>query len=207
MGVIREKFHAARNSARLTMYRLAFAAAFLGFGYIIINAVHLQPAEQAMRAAIDAGPSRHVLLQTGGQADLIRGIQRELAALGYDPGTANGIENRQTRAAIWAWQYDNQLPLTGRGSQLLLKQLLFGTPTPQTARPERAAAKASATLVKPLEKILAELGYAPGPVDGVFDQRTRKAVLAFEKDREMAPTGRISGRLVAELRRIINAHL
>ena len=222
MAAFRKWIEATVTYLRLTFYRITFAAAFLGFGYIVINAVHLQPSERAMLAAKHRASPSHVLLQTGGRADLIRGVQRELINLGYDPGLPNGIATLQTRAAIWAWQYDNQRPITAEVSEDLLKQLIFGVGRPNGAdsgegrkghgpggpgQPETAwlQAKTARAITKPIEKILAELGYAPGAVDGFFDNRTRQAILAFEQDREMPQTGRISGRLIAEIRRITSA--
>lgn len=48
---------------------------------------------------------------------------------------------------------------------------------------------------------LAELGYSPGPVDGVFGQKTRDAIEEFENDRQIPITGEISRALIKALSR------
>jgi len=48
---------------------------------------------------------------------------------------------------------------------------------------------------------LAQFGYAPGPVDGVFGQQTRDAIKKFESDRKIPVTGEISRALIEALSR------
>jgi len=43
--------------------------------------------------------------------------------------------------------------------------------------------------VETLEQALAALGYDPGTADGLFDKRTRGAVVAFQRDRQLVPDG------------------
>ena len=49
------------------------------------------------------------------------------------------------------------------------------------------------------QKLLASLGYDPGPADGRAGQRTKAAVRQFQRDLGITPTGRISGELLALL--------
>lgn len=49
---------------------------------------------------------------------------------------------------------------------------------------------------------LAELGYEPGAINGQLGQQTRNAILKFEHDRGIAPTGDISAPLIAELEKM-----
>jgi peptidoglycan hydrolase-like protein with peptidoglycan-binding domain len=50
-----------------------------------------------------------------------------------------------------------------------------------------------------VEQVLAAAGYDPGPVDGVFDERTRAAIRRFQTDMGEAPTGELSGGLLDRL--------
>ncbi|MGH6895613.1 MAG: peptidoglycan-binding protein [Geminicoccaceae bacterium] len=50
------------------------------------------------------------------------------------------------------------------------------------------------------QRLLTELGYDPGPVDGVYGSKTLRAILAFETDRGLPPTGRPGASLLATLR-------
>jgi peptidoglycan hydrolase-like protein with peptidoglycan-binding domain len=50
-----------------------------------------------------------------------------------------------------------------------------------------------------IQRRLAELGYKPGPVDGLVGPRTRAAIRAFERDHGLAETGQASPEVIAEL--------
>jgi hypothetical protein len=54
---------------------------------------------------------------------LVARVQRELARDGYDPGPIDGVMGGQTRAAIFAFQRNNNLPVTGRIDSALLDEL------------------------------------------------------------------------------------
>jgi len=47
---------------------------------------------------------------------LVYNIQISLTNLGYNPGAPDGVYGRRTADAISAYQYNNQLPVTGRPS-------------------------------------------------------------------------------------------
>jgi hypothetical protein len=50
------------------------------------------------------------------------------------------------------------------------------------------------------QRLLASLGYDAGPADGVLSPRTRHALRAFQRDRGMAATGRMTRRVAERLR-------
>ena len=60
-------------------------------------------------------------------------------------------------------------------------------------------------IVGAIQTLLAELGYAPGPADGVMGQRTRAAVREFQQDKGLEVTGEATDELrvaaCAELRK------
>lgn len=47
--------------------------------------------------------------------------------------------------------------------------------------------------------LLSRLGYDPGPVDGNMGDKTRLAVIAYERDNNLAQTGKVDGELLAKL--------
>ncbi len=47
--------------------------------------------------------------------------------------------------------------------------------------------------IKAAERRLADLGYWTGPVDGVFDEATRSALIAFQKWEGRAITSKLTG--------------
>jgi uncharacterized protein (TIGR02594 family) len=53
--------------------------------------------------------------------------------------------------------------------------------------------------VRDLQRRLHELGYKPGPVDGIFGPRTQKAVKAFQPDSGLVPDGIVGPRTRANI--------
>jgi len=72
------------------------------------------------------------------------------------------------------------------------------TPTPNRPTPTSSADKE----VRWVQQNLKNLGYDPGPVDGVTGARTRSAIIAFQTDISVAPTGTIDEILFAQLRQM-----
>lgn len=56
--------------------------------------------------------------------------------------------------------------------------------------------------VELIQSGLAELGYSPGPVDGLLSNETRRAIREFERDRGLQVTGNVSIGLIKELRKV-----
>lgn len=90
----------------------------------------------------------------------------------------------------------------------MLYAALYQTPSPLTDPPPAVpdvSAYPNATTgsrgahVSLLEQRLTELTYRPGPVDGVFDYRTRMAVIAFQKWEGLSRTGEVNSATWARL--------
>jgi peptidoglycan hydrolase-like protein with peptidoglycan-binding domain len=126
----------------------------------------------------------------------------------------DGALSDKTRAAISAFQSKRGLPVTGIPSDDLLRQILLGDsvasapPTGSVAATDSIAAKAAeSATIKRVQEILADLGYAPGPIDGAWGANTASAVSAFQRDRNIAQTGQITPQLLNELRRVTGRDL
>jgi len=50
------------------------------------------------------------------QNSLVYNIQASLSRLGYNPGPVDGVYGQRTADAISAYEYNNQLPVTGQAS-------------------------------------------------------------------------------------------
>ena len=151
---------------------------------------------------------------------LVTAVQRELSARGYNSGPADGKLGEDTRKAISAFEKDHGLPVTGEPTDELLRYILLGEPG--TAGPStgsvasgagevqtvaaNAPLKADPT-VKQVQQILADLGYAPGPVDGAMGRETERAVTAFQRDRNLTANGRITPELLEEIRSVTGRDL
>ncbi len=62
----------------------------------------------------------------GGPEHLLKAVQRELAARGFDVGPEDGKLNDKTAAAISAYQKGQGLPITGVATDELLRHILLG---------------------------------------------------------------------------------
>jgi peptidoglycan hydrolase-like protein with peptidoglycan-binding domain len=216
--------------------RLVFLA-FVGLtGSIIYNALYLQELHgiSAVTASWQAipPPERRPPIEVvklppvstdlpasetgeGGPEHLLKAVQRELAARGYDVGPEDGKPSDKIAAAISAYQKGQGLPVTGAATDELLRNILLGG-SAQPAAGETGSVDADKALgpqskeeakVKAVQKILADLGYAPGAVDGALGGTTTRAITAFQHDRKIAETGRITPQLLRELKRVTGRDL
>jgi peptidoglycan hydrolase-like protein with peptidoglycan-binding domain len=185
------------------------------------------PAALSGAAIKPPGPVRNPLVRTGLpplQADapeqLVTAIQRELAARGYASGPADGKLRDETRKAIGSFEADHGLPVTGAPTDELLRHILLGEAVAPAASTGSVATLAGGDLrvkpspmavgdgtVKQVQQILADLGYAPGPVDGSMGAETVRALGAFQRDRKITVTGRITPDLLREIKRVTGRDL
>lgn len=150
--------------------------------------------------------------ENGGSQLIVRAVQRELAARGYDVGEQDGTHSVKTRAAISTYESREDLPVTGIASDDLLHQILLGGGVkPEDAEPAAAASTPAtqddAMTVMAVQQILADLGYDPGPADGAMGGTTASAISAFQRDRNVPETGRITPELLGELKRVTGRDL
>ncbi|MDJ0956268.1 MAG: peptidoglycan-binding domain-containing protein [Arenicellales bacterium] len=66
-----------------------------------------------------------------------------------------------------------------------------------------AAPRYSTQVVRDVQTLLVRLNYDPGPVDGLFGQRTRRAIEYYQRDEGLSITGELSEKLVASLNRSV----
>ncbi len=65
-----------------------------------------------------------------------------------------------------------------------------------------ALAALSNNEIRELEDLLAQLGFDPGPVDGVLDAQTRTAIKGYQNLAALPVTGQASGDLLDEVRSV-----
>lgn len=137
-------------------------------------------------------------------AALTRGIQRELDARGYDAGPPDGIAGLVTRSAIFAYEYDNGLVLTGKPSEPLLSQIVLGSSSLQqnSARPGQTMSPDGESLVRDAKQKLNALGYQTGAAGGALTPELTRAIRKFETEQKLKVTGRISGPMMSRLIRL-----
>ncbi len=171
--------------------------------------VHKPPAPGAAPAR-DTGTARRPSGQAAGpfaalprtaQTALIRRIQEELGKAGFYNGRIDGLYGPQTRAAIRGYQQSAGIAASGVPSAELPGQIRFSRllNAGQSTGSTKPKIDKSVVLV---QTGLAELGYSPGPVDGIMGRETRAAIRRFEKERGMKVSGAVSARLIHELRKV-----
>ena len=145
---------------------------------------------------------------------VVRAIQRELELRGFDVGGVDGQLSETTRKAISAFQMREGLAVTGLPTDDVLRQILLGdtigTSDTTSSIPADGSIAANApdgSTVLRVQQVLAELGYAPGIIDGAWGQKTAEAVRAFQRDRNMAATGSLTPELLAEFQRVTGRDL
>lgn len=100
--------------------------------------------------------------------DEVRKVQASLAGLGYAPGPVDGLWGPRTANAWRRFAVDAALPVTE-------------VPTARALRALRDAAPSRAE-IREAQALLAAMGYAPGPVDGLWGPRTLRAARTFLAD-------------------------
>lgn len=133
-------------------------------------------------------------------ADVIRGVQRELNARNYDAGPPDGVAGLVTRAAVMAYEHDYSLPLTASPSPALLSRIVLGSSAPQASSRAGAGPSLEAqSVIQSVKQRLAALGYQPGKIDGLAAPELQRAIREFEVDNRLQESGRISAPLVSKL--------
>jgi peptidoglycan hydrolase-like protein with peptidoglycan-binding domain len=170
------------------------------------------PITGSTRVTVDAANSNQAGTVTLRYDATVESAQRELAASGLYGGQVDGVSGRRTKLAIIAYQRANGLDETGLATPELIEHIRYtrqiteavnmtevapGSPPPGTLRQPKAV-----DTVTRVQVGLAELGYEPGAINGQMGQQTRNAILKFERDRGIAPTGDISATLIAELEKL-----
>jgi peptidoglycan hydrolase-like protein with peptidoglycan-binding domain len=133
----------------------------------------------------------------------IREIQSRLARSGFDPGPINGAYHSETINAIRAFQQNAGLPVDGRPTPSLMRALRAASQAPprtQTASPTRQPdLNRDRTAVADTQRMLNQLGYNAGVVDGLYGKKTGNAIRAFQRDRGLPAGSDVTPQLLAQL--------
>jgi peptidoglycan hydrolase-like protein with peptidoglycan-binding domain len=72
-----------------------------------------------------------------------------------------------------------------------VKNELAGIGKPEGGSEEVVPNNSNQDNIYKVQKRLIELGYEPGPADGIMGKMTKKAIKKFQKDNDLPPTGKI----------------
>jgi peptidoglycan hydrolase-like protein with peptidoglycan-binding domain len=150
---------------------------------------------QIIQKALEAGTP----IQKGANANAVRWLERMLKLAGFDAGKLDTMFDGKTEAALKKFQGAWGLPQTGKLDKATFKKLEHTQARIRnTQKHQKGCADCkvdsfgvgqSGAAVRTAEAQLKKLGYDVGKVDGVFDQQTRQAVLAFRKDQKELGNG------------------
>jgi len=129
-------------------------------------------------------------------ADVLQ-LEQSLTALGYKTGKVDGIYDAKTRTAIQSYQEDNGLTEDGLATPSLLASVQSDLGAKSSASMQ-ASGLTPAKTVK-LQQSLAAKGYYYGDPTGVYDQKTRQAVLDYQQANGFAATGVADANLMSSL--------
>lgn len=133
----------------------------------------------------------------GDDPEHIAAAQQALQEMGYDPGPVDGAMGDNTRRALEAFQQEFGLAVDDRIDDALLDRLRAEAAL-DSASPERRLARKGLlrSYTRAVQDGLHDLGFDPGPVDGMVGPLTRKAVRAFQAEADADVTGIISPQLL-----------
>jgi peptidoglycan hydrolase-like protein with peptidoglycan-binding domain len=124
--------------------------------------------------------------------DYTTALQKSLADAGYYQDEVDGVYGPSTVDAVKALQEKNGLPMTGtmdKATQAALHDEL-------AAKGGEAAEQAVASTAA-VQQTLKLAGYWTGPVDGTWTPALTEALISFQKDLGVEPTGEVDAATVA----------
>ncbi len=130
------------------------------------------------------------VLKEGSSGPAVVALQKKLAAIGFDPGMADGVFGAKTLAAVLSFQKANALTADGAIGPNSWGRLNASqaAPPPPSATPTIQRGSAGAA-VGQLQRNLARAGFDPGKTDGDFGSQTHGALKAFQKSAGLPATG------------------
>jgi hypothetical protein len=125
-------------------------------------------------------------------------LQQSLAETGYYAGAVDGVYGPETVAAVENLQAANGLPVTGtvdKATADALQAALEGV--------HGAASQASVAATAALQQTLKLVGFWDGPVDGIWTPALTEAVMAFQVELGVEPTGVVDAATIAAFEKAI----
>jgi peptidoglycan hydrolase-like protein with peptidoglycan-binding domain len=150
-----------------------------------------------------------------GGSSRVRELQSELRELGLQPGRVDGLYGPRTERAVRRLQRRAGLEVDGVAGRRTLTAIdeRWSRVRAGASSARVPAARAALGLgagyqrpggsdrVRELQRELRQRGFRPGPIDGLFGPRTRRAVIRFQRAESLAVDGIAGPRTLAKLGR------
>lgn len=146
----------------------------------------------------EAKEEKAILGPEGLQKTRIQTAQHLLDKKGFDVGSIDGKMGWRTRGAIREFQKAKGLKVSGyldtKTWAELSKPAQKDKIKSQTKQPKN---------IKETQLALKKAGFNPGPIDGKMGNRTKKAVVEFQKSKNLAASGALNDETAKELEKYI----
>ena len=136
----------------------------------------------------------NIYLSVGNEGKNVKTLQNRLIELGWMSGSASGLYDETTEAAVIAFQKKAKLWADGKAGPKTLEALFAAG----AAKGSNPVSTGNGTLengsegseVKRLQKRLIDLGYLSGSADGKFGSATESALIEFQKNNGLEADGK-----------------
>lgn len=122
----------------------------------------------------------------------VKGLQKILENVGYDPGAIDGQLGFRTRSVLKAFQKDYGLKVTGYADKKTWEVLN------RICDEEFDFDKVD---IRQVQSALQKAGFDPGPIDGKLGPKTKKAIKKFQKSKGLTQNGEVDSKIWKELRK------
>ena len=119
-------------------------------------------------------------------------LQQDLTTTQYYAGAIDGVYGPMTVQAVEDLQAAHELPVTGTVDKATAEALQT-----ELAALGGAAAQESVASTAAVQQTLKLVGFWDGPVDGVWTPELTEAVMAFQSELGVAPTGTVDAQTIA----------
>lgn len=136
--------------------------------------------------------ARQRILHGAVSGGIVHRLQLALRDGGFDPGALDGVYGPDTARAVWEFQVKGGLPPDGIVGLATWRALQQG-PTRKRLEGQRFPGSlhgaTSGEDVRRAQKALRRADFDPGDVDGVYGPNTQRAVLEFQRAKELPVSG------------------
>ena len=141
-----------------------------------------------LRLFADAGciPDEQQQQATAAASAYTTALQQDLSAVGRYTGAVDGIYGPETVGAVEALQQANGLSVTGTVDKATAEALQA-----ELAKLAGASAQGTVAATAAVQQTLKLVGFWDGPVDGVWTPELTDAVIAFQTELGVEPTGTV----------------
>lgn len=135
----------------------------------------------------------------------IKEIEKTLNDEGFNPGSVDGVMDKQTRRAVKDFQKANRITATGfvdtqTKARLDALNIERAKKKQQEAQKKQTETqKLSPEKAKKIQQALKKAGFDPGQVNGIIGERTEKAIMAFQKSKGLPVDGTLNQKTWNEL--------